>query len=394
MDSSSLIGLQGPTGQVDVQSARPVAAPRSVAPREVSIVVPTFNELGNIEELIRRLEQLLGIEGWEIVFVDDDSPDRTADLVRRLAQDKPWVRVIHRIGRRGLSRAVVEGVMSTSSPLVAVMDADLQHDETLLTRMLNAFRAEPGLDLVVGSRYAEGGSTGSWVQDRQRMSRVATHLAKMVLRTELTDPMSGFFMVRRSAWDAAVRRLSGEGYKILLDLCASSHPPLSTRELPYTFRPRLAGESKLDSQVVLEYLLLLLDKRIGAYFSSRFLLFALVGGSGVLVHFAVLMPLLLFGAARFEVAQAVATVLAMTSNFTLNNVLTYRDRRLRGWKWLKGLLGFYAVCGLGALANVGIASALHGENFQWWLAATAGIAVGTGWNYLATASSIWRRRES
>jgi len=380
--------------QAEVQPGPRVAVPLSVAPREVSIIVPTFNELGNIEELIRRLEQLLGTEGWEIVIVDDDSPDGTADRARQLAQDKPWVRVIHRIGRRGLSRAVVEGVMSTSSPLVAVMDADLQHDETLLPRMLEIFRASPELDLIVGSRYAEGGSIGEWVKDRQRISRVATYLAKIVLGTELTDPMSGFFMVRRSAWNAAVKRLSGEGYKILLDLCASSDPRLTTRELAYTFRPRLVGESKLDSQVALEYLLLLLDRKIGAYVSPRFLFFALVGGSGVLVHFAVLTPLLLVGAARFEVAQAIATIVAMTSNFTLNNVLTYRDRRLRGLKWFKGLLSFYLVCGLGALANVGTAAVLHGESYRWWLAAAAGIAVGTGWNYLATASTTWGKRRS
>ena len=394
MESLSLVKVLDSAMQVNVQAAPHRMATLSALPRELSIIVPTFNELGNIEELIHRLEHLLGIEGWEVVIVDDDSPDGTADRARQLAQDKPWVRVIHRIGRRGLSRAVVEGVMGTSSPLVAVMDADLQHDETLLPRMLQAFRADPELDLVVGTRYAGGGSTGGWAQGRQRMSRFATYLAKLMLRTELSDPMSGFFMVRRSAWNAAVRRLSGEGYKILLDLCASSHRRLVTRELPYTFRPRLAGESKLDSQATLEYLLLLLDKRIGAYVPPRFLLFGVVGGSGVLVHFVVLTPLLFVVALRFEVAQAIATLVAMTSNFTLNNVLTYRDRRLRGLGWLRGLLSFYAVCGLGALANVGIAFVLHGERYQWWLAAAAGIVVGIGWNYLATESTTWGRRKS
>lgn len=229
---------------------------------ELSIIVPTFNESGNVDELLRRLDRVLAGIRWEITFVDDDSPDGTADLVRKAAQQRQGVRCLQRIGRRGLSRAVVEGILSTASPFVAVMDADLQHDEALLPDMLAAVKAD-GVDLVVGSRYMEGGSVGEWDSRRAMMSQFATWLARRVVRTELTDPMSGFFLIKRRAFDQAVRNLSGEGYKILLDIIASSPNGVRLVELPYTFRARIAGESKLDSAVLWEYLMLVIDKTIG-----------------------------------------------------------------------------------------------------------------------------------
>jgi dolichol-phosphate mannosyltransferase len=191
---------------------------------ELSVVVPTYNERPNVGELIRRLDAALQDHRWEVVFVDDDSPDGTAAEVRALAQTDSAVRCIQRLGRRGLSRAVVEGVLSTAAPVIAVIDADLQHDETVLPAMLARLRAtrrDRPADVVVGSRYAAGGSLEGWDAERARMSRFATALANRMVPTGLTDPMSGFFVMRRETFDLAVRRLSGEGYKLLLDLLAS-----------------------------------------------------------------------------------------------------------------------------------------------------------------------------
>ncbi len=356
---------------------------------ELTVVIPTFNERDNIDPLLERIDAALRGIAWECIFVDDDSADGTAEKVRAIARADTRVRCIQRIGRRGLSTAVIEGVQASSAPYVAVLDADMQHDESLLPRMLAALKAE-GLDIVLGSRYVAGGGTGEWDKGRVAISGFATRLARLVVSAELTDPMSGFFVMKRSAFEGAVRRLSGQGFKILLDLFASTPTPFRFKELPYVFRQRQHGESKLDSLVAWEYLMLLLDKLIGHIVPVRFVLFAVVGASGVVVHLATL-RLVLMGAS-FAVAQGAATVVAMTSNFVLNNFFTYRDQRLRGWRFLGGLLSFYAVCAIGAVGNVGIASAAFQHHYSWWLSGLAGAAVGVVWNYAVSAVFTWRHR--
>ncbi|HUI62023.1 MAG TPA: glycosyltransferase family 2 protein [Steroidobacteraceae bacterium] len=355
---------------------------------DISIVVPTFSEAGNIGELHSRLDRILGAVSWELIFVDDDSPDGTADIARELAQRDPRVRCIQRIGRRGLSTAVVEGALSTSSPYVAVMDADLQHDETILPAMLEQMRSRD-LDIVVGSRYVAGGSLGDLAQNRQDISRFASRLARGLVPQDLHDPMSGFFLVKADVMRATARHLSGYGYKILLDLFASAGRPLRFAEVGYTFRRRIHGESKLDSLVAWEYLMLLVDKRIGHIVAPRLLFFAVVGGSGVALHYLVLTSLFFGARTTFTLAQLAGTVCAMTSNFFLNNLFTYRDRRLKGLRLLRGLLSFYAICGMGALANIGVAAYAFSKDVEWALSAAAGIVVGTLWNYLATARFTW-----
>jgi dolichol-phosphate mannosyltransferase len=354
---------------------------------ELAVIVPSFNERDNVAPLIERLAACLAGIAWEVIYVDDDSPDGTAAEVRDLARHDPRVRCLLRIGRRGLSTAVIEGILATSAPFVAVIDADMQHDETLLPRMLAAVKAED-LDVVVGSRYVEGGTVGEWDKDRVRMSGIATRLARLVVSAELTDPMSGFFVIRRAAFDGAVRRLSGQGFKILLDLFASTPIPFRFRELPYRFRQRLHGESKLDTLVAWEYLMLLLDKMFGRILPTRFVLFGAVGMTGVFVHLATLRLSLM--AVPFPVAQGTATIVAMTSNFALNNLFTYRDKRLRGRRFFTGLLSFYAVCAVGAVANVGIASAAFEQHYSWWLAGLAGAMVGVVWNYAVSSIFTWR----
>jgi dolichol-phosphate mannosyltransferase len=366
--------------------------PEGVAIRrgfELTVVVPNFNERDNVELVLERLEAALdGIE-WEVVYVDDDSPDGTADKVRALAQDHPRVRCLQRIGRRGLSTAVIEGMLSSSAPYFAVIDADLQHDATLLPRMLATLKEE-ALDIVVGSRRSPGGGVGDWDRRRVAISNVAAGLARLVVAAELTDPMSGFFVLSRPAFDRAVRRLSGQGFKILLDLFASTPIAFRFKEMPYVFGRRQHGESKLDSFVIWEYLMLLADKLVGGYVPARFISFAAIGGFGVVVHFSVLyLGLKLF---TFPLAQAIATVVAMTSNFALNNVLTYRDQRLTGLRFVTGLVSFYAVCSLGAVANVGIASAAFADHYTWWASGLAGAAVGVVWNYAVSSVLTWKRK--
>jgi dolichol-phosphate mannosyltransferase len=357
---------------------------------ELSVVVPTFNERENIAELIRRLEVCLGDRSWEVVFVDDDSPDGTADLVREHAAADSRVRCLQRIGRRGLSSACVEGMLASTAPYLAVIDADLQHDERLLPQMLDALR-QGDTDIVVGSRYAAGGDIGDWDARRVRMSRFAVRLSRLVVPCELTDPMSGFFMMRRSVLDGSVRRLSAIGFKILTDIFATHREPLRFQELGYRFRARRAGVSKLDSVTAWDYAMLLLDKMIGHVIPVRFLAFSIVGAVGIAVHFAVL-TLLFQGLQRsFVEGQAVATLTAMTFNYAVNNVLTYRDMRLRGTRWLRGWASFVLACSLGGFANLGVASTVYGLGRGWFPAAVAGILVGAVWNYAVTMMLTWGR---
>lgn len=358
---------------------------------ELTIVVPTFNEHANIVPLFDRLSAVLAGIAWEVIFVDDDSPDGTAAAARDVARRDTRARCIQRIGRRGLAGACIEGILASSAPFVAVMDADLQHDEAILPQMLETLRQE-GCDIVVGSRYVEGGGVGDWAAHRQRASTLATRLARLVTKSDIADPMSGFFMLRRAVFERTMRGLSTQGFKILLDILATADPPLRIKEVPFHFRPRLAGESKLDTLVAWEFAMLLADKLIGHIVPVRFALFALIGGLGVFVHMGVLATgLKLFGLS-FVVAQSIAAFTAMTVNFFLNNLFTYADRRLRGWRALRGLLSFYVICSLGTAANIGIASYLFAEQQAWWVAGVAGILVGSVWNYAVSSVFTWKAR--
>ena len=361
-------------------------------PPELAVVVPTYREAENVDELVRRVALALAGLDWELIFVDDDSPDGTADRVRTLARQDRRVRVLQRVGRRGLASACIEGMLATSAPFLAVMHADLQHDEALLPKMLEVTKAED-LDIVVASRYVEGGDASISSARRQSMSRLATRLAQRLIRADLKDPMSGFFLVRAQVIHENVERLTGVGFKILLDIFSGAQRPLRFRELPYSFGQRQAGPSKLDHTVAWEHLLMLIQKFLGPLVPVRFIAFSLIGATGVLVHLAVLWPVLrIAGDQAFLAGQSAAALVAMTSNFFLNNLITYRDMRLRGRQLLWGWLSFVAASSIGALANVGIATYLfHAQYAGWLLSALAGILVGAVWNYAVTAVYTWRR---
>jgi dolichol-phosphate mannosyltransferase len=358
---------------------------------ELSVIVPTFNEVDNVAELVRRIDICLQGVAWEIIFVDDNSPDGTAERIRQISRLDPRVRCMLRIGRRGLSSACIEGMLSSSAPYVAVMDADLQHDETLLLKMLEILR-QGHTDIVVGSRYIAGGGVGRWEKSRARYSHIATRLSRLALKAALSDPMSGFFMIRYDAMLRCVQAgVAGIGFKILLDLFSSSPQPLRFQEVPYYFRDRFSGASKLDTMVAWEYLMLLIDKLIGHTVPVRFIIFSLIGGIGVIVHFLVLSLLFRGFHTSFMTGQIAATLMAMSSNFALNNILTYQDMRLRGWGLVRGWFMFVLVCSVGAVTNVGIASFLFERRTFWVTSALAGVLVGAVWNYAVTAVYTWRK---
>lgn len=372
------------------------AASRSL---ELAVVLPTYNERANVEALVERLERALEGIAWEAIFVDDDSTDGTADAVRRIAAADPRIRVIQRIGRRGLASAAIEGICATAAPVVAVMDADLQHDPALLPAMLEAIRGGE-CDLAVASRFMPGASTADWNQpDREKASALANTLARKVTGVDLTDPMSGFFMLRAETVRRDAHRLSGIGFKILLDILATVEAPLKVREFPLRFAARAQGESKLDRIVAFEFLVGLYDKWLGRIVPTRFALFGTIGAFGVVVHMAVLGTFLtLFGGSfadhvtGFEVGQTLAALVAMTFNFVLNNALTYADQRLHGASaLLRGWLKFALTCSVGLLTNVGVAAVLVRAGVPAYAAALAGVLVGSVWNYALSSRFVWGR---
>lgn len=358
---------------------------------ELSVIVPTFNERGNVETLVNALEAILHGIDWEIIFVDDDSDDFTSQTIKTLAKENSNIRCLHRIGRRGLSSACIEGMLSSSAANIAIMDADLQHDEKLLPKMLQLLRETPELDIVVGSRYVEGGSTGSLAPHRVKISRLAGWLGQLILKKPLSDPMSGFFMVRRGFFEKHVRELSSNGFKILIDIFSVAGKNINHKELAYDMRSRVEGESKLDNVIVWEYLLLVLDRFFGRYVPVRFILFVLVGSSGVLIHLLFLSLFFHWLSISFVVAQSIATLIAMSSNFMLNNSFTYRDRRLVGKQLIWGLLTFYIACSLGAFVNITTANYLFSFSIPWWLAGVLGAAIGSVWNFSVTSIYTWSK---
>lgn len=382
------------TPQPAVDLSRHATARRAGASRpapELTVVVPTYSERENIAEVVRRLsETLAGVE-WEVVFVDDDSPDGTSVVAKQIGGRDGRVRCIRRVGRRGLSGACIEGILSSSAPIVAVMDADLQHDETILPQMLRAIRS--GSDLAVASRYTAGGSATEGLSPiRKWGSELATRMANSFIGTQVSDPMSGFFMIRREIVEKHAGSLAGEGYKVLMDILWTAGKSLKVSEISYRFRERHAGESKLDTLVTFDYLGLLFSKLFGGVLPVRFLMFGAVGVSGIAVHLLTLQYAISVLHLPFAWAQFAAVMVAMTWNFVINNRLTYRDARLTGWRWVTGLLMFYLACSIGSVGNVGVASWIYSFHATAWVAGLAGALMGAVFNYAISSALIWKRK--
>lgn len=361
----------------------------SEMPLALAVVIPTFNEMSNVRTLLDRLTVALAGISWEAIFVDDNSPDGTAEMIREIGLHSSRVRVLQRIGRRGLSSAVIEGMLATSAPVIAVIDADLQHDETILPSLYAAV-ADNGADLAVGTRYAAGGSMGEWDGRRQSVSRLATRIGHWATGTDLSDPMSGFFVISRSALMEALPKVSGIGFKLLLDIAASAPRKLDIAEIPYRFRAREAGDSKLSPLVAAEYISLLIDKKTGGIVPPRMFSFLAVGMAGLGVQLSVLGALLALGTG-FLPAEIISVFAAMTFNFQLNNVFTYSDRRLRGGRMIFGLISFYAICGIGAAANIGVGTWVSDADGRWWIAGVAGAMVGAVWNFAVSSVLTWKK---
>jgi dolichol-phosphate mannosyltransferase len=360
----------------------------------LSVVVPTYREAANVPVLFERLKTALAGLPWEMIVVDDDSPDGTSDVAFALARRDPRVRCLRRVNRVGLAGAVIEGWLSSSADLVAVIDGDLQHDEAILPRMYEAL-ARGGGNLAVGMRVADEASPRGLSPARQKLSDLGAWFFRRLAGTAVRDPMSGFFMIRREIVSRLAPRLSPDGFKILVDVILSARGELKIVEIPYVFRKRQAGESKLSPLVGLDFLGLVAHHASGGVLPIRFVLFASIGAIGLVVHLLVLTTLIrLFGVGSFVGDQIVATLVAMASNFLLNNEITYRANRYRGFGLIAGFSQFAVLCSVGALANIDIASTLFAQDRVWWAAGLAGALIGVVWNYAASSIIVWRKRRT
>jgi len=366
----------------------PVASPPSPGPVELSVIVPTYNERGNVAPLVTRLEATLAGVAWEAVFVDDDSPDGTAREVKTIAARDPRVRCLRRVNRRGLAGACIEGILGSSAPYVAVIDADLQHDETLLPRMLDSLKSGRS-DLVVATRFGAGGSAQAMSPTRESGSRLARRLAWMLGGVALSDPMSGFFAIRRDRFEPLAASLSPDGFKILLDIVMRARGTLRVAEEPYSFGSRVYGKSKLDARVVLEYLGLLLSRASRDAVTPRFLSHALVGVVGLVVQLVAMRVGLALGLAFIQ-AYALGAVVALGASFVVTNLLlTHSDRRLRGFSVIPGLLVFGVTSAFGLVAGIGVAAWLYTLRPVWWLAGAVGSVVGTVCSHATSPRLSW-----
>lgn len=357
---------------------------------QLSIVVPTFNECDNVRPLFHLLESTLEGIAFEVIYVDDDSTDGTYHHLRAMAQADTRVRVIRRVGRRGLASACIEGMMSAAAPFIAVMDADLQHDETILPEMLRRIQTER-LDIVIASRNITGGSMGEFAEHRQALSSLGAKLSQVATKSKVSDPMSGFFLLRRKFLDEVIYEVSGVGFKILLDLLASSRRPVNFAEVPYQFRNRQHGESKLDAMVMIEYLELLLEKATKGLIPASFIFFAGVGAIGSILHLSFVLLLWRLNQWDFTSAYMTATLVAITSNFLLNNAIAFRNYRLKGFgQVLTGWLSFLLACSFGAFLSSRIAQSLIAEGNSWIISILCGIFIASLWNYAITRILTWK----
>ncbi|MEY2643509.1 MAG: hypothetical protein RLZZ611_158 [Cyanobacteriota bacterium] len=370
----------------------------------LSIVLPTWNERDNIQPLLTLLRQQLDGQPFstEILVVDDDSADGTAELVRDLAQEQPGLRLIRRVGRSGLASAIKEGLLDATGDLALVMDSDGQHEPSAILRAVRTLQ-EGNLDLVVGSRFHAEAEIRGLSGRREQGSSWANAAARFSLPRAyagLTDYMSGFFVLRLESLLPVLRAVDVNGFKFLYELLAVSRGRLKVTEVPLTFQPRLNGSSKLDLAIFWDFLISLLHSLSFRVLPRRAISFGLVGASGVVVQLLATNLLMLAFAftsgealavrQRFELALPLAVVIAASSNYLINNALTFRFERLRGLALLRGLLKFLLVASLPALANVGLASAFYSfvaRDTVW--AQLAGILVVFVWNYAASSRFVW-----
>ena len=360
--------------------------------RILSIVIPTFNEYKNISKLINNLLNLDVSFELELIIVDDNSFDNTASLVREYARKDRRVRLISRVGRFGLSSAIKEGCLCASGEVITVMDADGQHDPSSIELALKKIEITK-VDLVVGSRFLEESIIEGLSKSRKRNSIMANSLARLSLYgsySHLTDYMSGFFVFNRNSCIRYIKKIDVNGFKFLYELLAISTGKLKLVEIPLVFKERIYGNSKLDIPVVWDFLISLIHTFSRRIFPRRAVSFGLVGSTGVAIQLLTIYFLLAVTNYDFEQILPVGVIIAASSNFIINNMLTFKHNKLTGNKFYFGLLKFLLVSSFPIIANVGVTNLFYSQfSINSFFSQIAGIIVVFIWNYAASSKVVW-----
>ncbi len=359
---------------------------------QLSVVLPTYNERDNILPILRKILSLGGDFDLEILVIDDNSTDGTPELVKEISMNERRIRLIRRLGRSGLASAIKEGILDSSSNLIAIMDSDGQHEPIAI---LNAVRklTDEGLDLVSGSRFLGNSEIYGLSQARTDGSSIANNFARFSLpkaHGHLTDYMSGFLVMNLNSCMPFIYKVDVNGFKFLYELLAVSKGKLKIKEIPLKFQPRNYGSSKLDLAIFWDFLISLLHTFSLRLIPRRAISFGLVGATGVLVQ--LISTHILMTSIRLDFVEAlpISVVIAATSNYIINNALTFRAQRLKRWKLIRGLLKFLLVASLPVIANVGLATTFYSmiaNNAIW--AQLSGIFVVFIWNYAASSRFVW-----
>lgn len=364
---------------------------RGPSVRTLSVILPTYNESENLPILLDRLETHLRDFNYEIIVVDDNSPDGTWRIAEDRAAASPRIRSLRRIDERGLSSAVVAGMQMAEGRVFAVMDSDLQHDETALIDIVSPI-LDGDADIALGSREADGGSYGEWGRWRRFVSWTGKQLARRMLGITVDDPMSGYFAVSRERFDEVADAINPKGFKILLEFLARGPRPRAV-EVGYEFRDRVHGTTKLTGSVVGAYLLALLDLVFGRMVSATFTAYALVGALGVGVRFGAFSALSSVGVAA---AAIIAIELSVLTNYWLNNRFTFAEQRRRGRNLVTGLVPFHLIAAHGIVVQIGLIAAFGKAGPELLDAGIGlqllGILVATTGNYFLNRTITWRQR--
>jgi dolichol-phosphate mannosyltransferase len=355
----------------------------------VSVIIPTFNEADNLPVLVRRLENILSHLSYEVIVVDDDSPDETWRIGQELSTENRRVRVVRRMDTRGLSSAVMAGFAVAQGKTLAVIDADLQHDERILPNLVEAV-SERGADVAVGSREVDGGSYGNFAPHRRFISWGGAQLARTMLGVGVGDPMSGFFVLSRDRYESVVGKVNPRGFKILLEFLANGPRP-KVAEVGYTFGDRVHGTTKLTGSVAASYMLALMELSFGRFMTATFSAYALVGMLGLMLRLSIEASGTAIG---ITAAAAIALEVSIISNYGFNNIFTFAPYRHRGPSVFWGLIKFHIVAGYGLIIAGGIDHFVDSRTptTALWdlLGLVAGVLVATVGNYLLNCSITWR----
>ena len=358
----------------------------------LSVVLPTFNERNNIISIINQLLELPIPYEIELIIVDDNSSDGTAKVVRDYSQKERRIRLINRFGRSGLSSALKEGCLCASGDQIIIMDSDGQHQVDTINKAINKLNSI-NTDIVIASRFLEESVQEGLTKRREKGSNIANKFARLSLSKKyahLTDYMSGFIAFKRNNCINTIKKIDVNGFKFLYELLAISKGRLNVLEIPLKFKERKIGTSKLDSAIIWDFVISLLHTFTRRIIPRRAISFAIVGTTGVFVQMFCIYFIIWITNFEFQKVLPFGVIMAASSNYTINNLLTFRENKLKGLKFVGGLFKFLLVSSLPILANIGVTNLFFDKfSSNSFFSQLIGIIVVFIWNYAASSKFVW-----